>query len=146
MRTINYVKESIKRDMWLSEFMVIEKETKQLDKSIRNFINFVAGIEGGISKTWLVKNKLRMKDITKKYYALQNLIGRTTLRGLIATNVFSLYIQSEDPEVHRAKDNLMNEFMLDSHDDLDLRYLLKNRDYFIFWQSILFIMVSLDEV
>jgi len=141
MDHISFVSERQKQISNLGEIVRINREMEEINEVLSIFVEYAENVDGGIGRTWPKREKANYKKLIDKYRKLVSKIGSKTVRMIAATNTANLYLSSNCcSEIAQMQDKLMDEFNIKTIDDLDLRFHINNRDHFIFWKSVLFLM------
>lgn len=144
MRNLNYVTNEVRNNLWMSDIQKLRSETPAIEKAKRYFISFAENIDGGIDKDYKNRNTIRYRELKHNFNLLINLIGQENVNHFIVTNIFRIELPVQRMDyIKDLKKELLKEYNIVKSDDLDLRYCIDGRDYFIFWESILFIMNDL---
>lgn len=143
MKNFDYIKEEVKEGLWMSKIMELNQETKNIEKALRYFRSFAEEIDGGINKTWEDRNRKRLDNIAEKYRILLDVIGRDNIEKILASNIYRLMLPPKAYELMAIKDELLQKFDITDYRDLDLRYVV-NQDIFIFWDSIMYIVNTME--
>ncbi|MBE0451919.1 MAG: hypothetical protein IBX70_13920 [Clostridia bacterium] len=145
-QTLSYASEKVKNSVGLSEIIKLNKEREAINSAIQQFVQYAVRVDGGVSKSWANREKKRIEVVKRIYRDMVHAIGVEDVKKIVATNTISMYfIMNTSEDVIRYHEELKKEYNLESKDDLDLRYYIDSRDYYIFWESILFLM-SQDEL
>lgn len=141
MGNLSFVSERQKQVCNLGEIVRINREMEEINEVMSIFVEYAENVDGGIGRTWPKREKASYKRLIGRYRKLVSMIGSKNVRMIAATNTANLYLApnccSETVRMHKR---LMDEFNIKTIDDLDLRFHINNRDHFIFWESVLFIM------
>ena len=141
MNNISFVSERQKQISNLGEIVRINREMEEINEVMAIFVEYAENVDGGIGRTWPRREKASYKKLIGKYRKLVSKIGSNTVRMITATNTANLYLASNCcSDIVRMHKKLMDEFNINTIDDLDLRFHINNRDHFIFWESVLFLM------
>lgn len=145
-QTLSYASEKVKNSVGLSEIIKLNKEREAINSAIQQFVQYAVRVDGGVSKSWANREKKRIEVVKRIYRDMVHAIGIEDVKKIVATNTITMYfIMNTSEDVIRYHEELKKEYNLESKDDLDLRYYIDSRDYYIFWESILFLM-SQDEL
>ncbi len=144
MRSFEYIKKEVVDSLWMNDLQKVNDEAVEIEKAIRYFVSFALEVDGGVNKTWLKRNKSRMKSITQQYRVLLDIVGKENLEKVVATNIFRLVLSPKSKELISIRKNLLEKFNIQNYSDLDLRYSINCRDNFIFWDSIMYLVNNMD--
>lgn len=139
MNVMTYQKQST-NDMSLADFLKHTKECSEIETAKRKFIKFATSIEGGVRDTFTQKKKKRYAAIKKQFYEISAELGMDVIEMIVVTNAYRLFLKQYCEDIRVAHKQIVEKYNIQSADDLDLRFLIDNRDYFIFWDSMLYLI------
>ena len=143
MKNLQYIKQEAKANLWMSDIIKLEKETKTIEKAIRFFVSFANEVDGGVCKTWEQRNKKRLDTITENYKILLGIVGKDTIEKILATNILKFVVPPKAKDLKLIKSDLLQKLDITDYNDLDLRYSV-SEEFFIFWDSIMYIVNTMD--
>lgn len=144
MNNFRYVSEREKNTLGLQTILQLNSEREEIKNAVTQFCEIASLIDGGITKNWPRRELKRYSICVSLIKKLVSKIGLETVKKIIATNMAGFYMNYQEPQLLRFKSELETEFNITSMDDLDLRYYVESRDYFIFWESVLFLLSHID--
>lgn len=127
-------------EMSLADYLKHSNECKEIESAKKKFIRFATSIEGGVRSQYALKKKKRYAIIKQQFNDIANDIGIDVIEMLVVTNAYRLYLKQYCDDIRVEHKRVVEKFNIQSMDDLDLRFLIDNRDFFIFWDSMLYLI------
>jgi Lhr-like helicase len=140
-----YLKQEELNNLSISQIMQLKPEAETIRKLNEVFVSYAEQVEGSISATYASRFVNKFTAAKKAYKRIVDMIGKENVEMIVATNTFRFTFTRKDVNVKKTHKRILREFDINSLEDLDLRYIVKSRDYFIFWESILYIMSVVNE-
>lgn len=144
MNNFRYVSEKDKNTVGLEVILVLNREREEIKRAVSKFCVTASLIDGGITKNWPRREWKRYSICVSRMRKLVSEVGLENVKKIIATNMAGFYMNYQEPQLLKFKKELEAELNISSMDDLDLRYYVESRDYFIFWESVLFLLSHID--
>lgn len=144
MNNFRYVSEKEKNTVGLEVILKLNREREEIKNAVTQFCEIASLIDGGITKNWPRREQKRYTICVSRMRKLASQIGLENVKKIVATNMAGFYMNYQEENLLRFKRELEAEFNITSMDDLDLRYYVESRDYFIFWESVLFLLSHID--
>ena len=144
MNNFGYVSEKEKNTLGLATILKLNKEKDEIKKVVTQFCEIASMIDGGITLNWTQREMKRYTICIGHMRTMVKIIGFETVKKIIATNMAGFYMNYKNEDLLKFKVDLEKELNISSMSDLDLRYYVESRDYFIFWESVLFLLSHID--
>lgn len=144
MNNFGYVSEKEKNTLGLATALKLHKEKDEINKAVKQFCEIASMIDGGITLSWKKREMKRYTICIGHMRTMVKIIGLETVKRIIATNMVGFYMNYKNEDLLKFKVDLEKELNISSMSDLDLRYYVESRDYFIFWESVLFLLSLID--
>jgi len=144
--TLKLISEREKNELYLGEFIAMQKEDNNINECIKAFVTFSNQVIGGLNSRYSKRYNAEYSYYMQLYRRTIDCMGSDNFMAIVANNIFMLYINdiSYNEAIIKTREKLLKEYNIKSHDDLDLRLNLTNRDYIVFWDSILFMIYTDD--
>lgn len=144
MNNFGYVSEKEKITLGLGTTLKLNKEKEEIKKAVAEFCEIASMIDGGITLNWTKREMKRYTICIGHMRSMVKRIGLETVKKIIATNMTGFYMNYKNEDLLKFKVDLEKELNISTMSDLDLRYYVESRDYFIFWESVLFLLSHID--